>query len=70
MWLNQSTYHNYDTDQNQRAAQIGVLEFFGFTVNIVNNLQDELLLKKKRPNEKQTQSLPRTEKKWLIQKEG
>lgn len=39
-----TTHHDCDADQNQRAAQIGVLIFSGFTVFIIHNLQDEFLL--------------------------
>ena len=39
-----TTHHSCDTDQNQSAAQIGVLIFFWFTVGVVHNLQDQFLL--------------------------
>lgn len=39
-----STHHDRDTDENQGAAQVGVLVFLRLAVGIVHNLQDQFLL--------------------------
>lgn len=39
-----NTHHNCDTDQNQSAAQIGVLIVFWYAVCVVHNFQDQFLL--------------------------
>jgi len=42
--IGQVTHHSCDTDQNQNAAEIGVLVFLWFTVNVVHNFKDQFLL--------------------------
>lgn len=42
--IKNTTHHGRDTDENQRAAQVGVLVFLGLAVGIVHNLQDQFLL--------------------------
>lgn len=41
----QDTHHGDDADQDQSAAQVGVLVVFGLAVGIVDNFQDQLLLR-------------------------
>lgn len=40
-----NTHHGRDTDENQGAAQVGVLVLLRLAVGIVHNLQDQFLLR-------------------------
>lgn len=42
--MKNSTHHDRDTDENQGAAQVGVLVCLRLAVGIVHNLQDQFLL--------------------------
>lgn len=42
--IKKNAHHGRDTDENQGAAQVGVLVFLRLAVGIVHNLQDQFLL--------------------------